>query len=254
MKIVRFLDSNRQPRVGWVNDDMVGEITGSIYGDFQREEALLPLSRVTLLAPVTPSKIICLGHNYSDHARELNAELPTLPLLFMKPPSSLIANGETILLPNQSQQVDFEGELAVVIGRRGRDIPAETARDFILGYTIANDVTARDLQMKDGQWTRCKGFDTFCPLGPWIETDMDPFDTLVTTHVNGVLRQMGSTKEMIFPIYQLVAYISAIMTLEPGDVILSGTPAGVGRIVDGDSVTVTIEGIGELVNPVKNRV
>jgi 2-keto-4-pentenoate hydratase/2-oxohepta-3-ene-1,7-dioic acid hydratase in catechol pathway len=201
-----------------------------------------------------PSKIICLGRNYPDHAKEQNAELPSLPMLFLKPPSAVVGPGETIYLPAQSQQVEYEGELAVVIGRRCKNVQTEQARDYILGYTIGNDVTARDLQHQDSQWTRAKGFDTFCPLGPWIETDISPFDTLISTHVNDVLRQMGSTKDMNFPVYQLVAYISAIMTLEPGDVIMTGTPAGVGRIVDGDVVKVTIEGIGELVNPVKNAV
>lgn len=253
MQIIRFLDTNKQPQTGWVNGDLVGLLEGNIFGEFHRDEAKLPLQKIKLLAPVTPSKIICLGRNYADHAREQNAELPAIPMLFLKPPSSVIAKGETILLPYQSQQVEYEGELAVVIGKHGRDIPAETARDYILGYTIANDITARDLQHKDSQWTRAKGFDTFCPLGPWIETNMDPFDTLISTHVNGVLRQMGSTKEMNFPVFQVLAYISSIMTLEPGDVILSGTPAGVGRIVDGDVVKIAIEGIGELINPVRNR-
>ncbi len=253
MQILRFLDANSQVQTGWVNEDRVGLIRGSIYGEYQREEANLSLSRLKILPPVAPSKIVCLGRNYPDHAKEQNAELPSLPMLFLKPPSALIAHRETILLPPESRQVDYEGELAVVLGKQARQVNAESARDFILGYTIANDVTARDLQHQDSQWTRAKGFDTFCPLGPWIETDMDPFDAIITTHVNGTLRQMGSSKEMNFPIYQLVAYISTIMTLEPGDLILSGTPAGVGPIQDGDVVRVNIEGIGELVNPVEKR-
>jgi 2-keto-4-pentenoate hydratase/2-oxohepta-3-ene-1,7-dioic acid hydratase in catechol pathway len=160
----------------------------------------------------------------------------------------LIAQGETILLPAQSRQVEFEGELAVVIGKKATHILADQARQYILGYTIANDVTARDLQKADNQWTRAKGFDTFCPTGPWIDTSVDPFDLLISTHVNGILRQMSSTKDMIFPIFELVAYISSIMTLEAGDLILTGTPAGVGELKPGDHVTVTIEGIGELTN------
>lgn len=253
MRIVRFIDSNKQVCTGWVNEDKVGLISGSIFGDFHREEAILPLNKVTLLAPVVPSKIVCLGRNYPDHAKEQNAELPALPMLFLKPPSAIIAYGETILRPPQSQQVDYEGELAVVIGKTACEVLPEKAREYILGYTIANDVTARDLQIQDSQWTRAKGFDTFLPLGPWIETELDPFDVLISTHVNGVLRQMGSTKEMNFPVYQLLAYISTIMTLEPGDLILTGTPAGVGRIDPGDYVKVSIEGIGELFNPVANR-
>jgi 2-keto-4-pentenoate hydratase/2-oxohepta-3-ene-1,7-dioic acid hydratase in catechol pathway len=253
MRIIRFLDANKQVCIGWVNEDRVGLISGSIYGDFHREEATIPLNRVTLLPPVAPSKVVCLGRNYPDHAREQNAELPSLPMIFLKAPSAIIGRGEKILLPPQSQQVDYEGELAVVIGKTACEVPAEQAREFILGYTIANDVTARDLQIKDSQWTRAKSFDTFLPIGPWIETDLDPFDVLINTHVNGVLRQMGSTKEMNFPVFQLVAYISTIMTLEPGDVILTGTPAGVGRIDDGDYVNISIEGIGELFNPVANR-
>lgn len=250
MQIIRFRDPNNQPTVGWVDGEKVGAIRGSVFGEYQREEATLPLAKLHLLPPVQPSKIICLGRNFPDQAREQNAVLPEMPMLFLKPPSALIAAGETILLPSQSQQVEFEGELAVVIGRRGKKIPADTVRHYILGYTIANDITARDLQEMDSQWTRAKGFDTFCPLGPWIETELNPFDVLISTHLNGVLRQMSSTREMNFPVYQLVTYITSIMTLEPGDVILTGTPAGGGRMVDGDYVKVTIDGIGELMNPV----
>jgi 2-keto-4-pentenoate hydratase/2-oxohepta-3-ene-1,7-dioic acid hydratase in catechol pathway len=253
MKILRYLDSAKQVQTGWLSEDLVGPIQGSIFGEYHREEATTPLARVQILAPVVPSKIICLGRNYPDHAKEQNAELPSVPMLFMKPPSAVIAAEEQIVLPYQSQQVDYEGELAIVISKRAKEISADQARAHILGYTIANDVTARDLQHKDNQWTRAKGFDTFCPLGPWIETDLDPFDVLISTYVNGVLRQMGSTKEMTFPVYQIVSYISSIMTLEPGDLILSGTPAGVGPLVDGDSVKITIEGIGELTNPVSKK-
>ncbi|HPO59722.1 MAG TPA: fumarylacetoacetate hydrolase family protein, partial [Anaerolineaceae bacterium] len=174
-----------------------------------------------------------------------------IPLLFLKPPSSVIGPGEAILLPPQSRQVEHEAELAVVIGRLGRWIPPEAALDYVFGYTVANDVTARDLQRRDGQWTRGKGFDTFCPLGPWIETDYDPYDNLITCRVNGEIRQMASTRDMIFPVQQLVAFASSVMTLEPGDVILTGTPAGIGPLLDGDEVAVDIEGIGELRNPVK---
>ena len=250
MRFVRFEDSENQVHQGWIVDDQVGLVDGSIFGAFQRQEVSIPLRKVKLLPPVTPSKIVCVGRNYAEHAREQGADLPTEPLIFFKPPSALIAPGEAIILPSQSQQVEYEGELAVVIGKRAKNITADTARQSILGYTIANDVTARDLQHKDNQWTRAKGFDTFCPVGPWIDTSVDPFDLLISTHVNGILRQMNSTKDLIFPIYNLVAYITSIMTLEPGDLILTGTPAGVGGLKQGDSVRVTIEGIGELTNPV----
>jgi 2-keto-4-pentenoate hydratase/2-oxohepta-3-ene-1,7-dioic acid hydratase in catechol pathway len=181
----------------------------------------------------------------------MDAEVPEVPLLFLKPPSSVIGPGETIVLPPQSQKIEHEAELAVVIGKRGRWLDPENAKDFILGYTIANDVTARDLQRRDGQWTRGKGFDTFCPIGPWIETEFDPADAVVTCSVNGELRQMGSTRDMVFSVRQLVAYISSVMTLEPGDVILTGTPSGVGQLADGDHVRINIEGVGELHNNVR---
>jgi 2-keto-4-pentenoate hydratase/2-oxohepta-3-ene-1,7-dioic acid hydratase in catechol pathway len=199
---------------------------------------------VRLLAPVEPSKIICVGRNYPEHAREHGEAVPQIPLLFLKPPSSVIGPGATIVLPPQSQQVEHEAELAVVIGKTGRWIPIERATEYIFGYTIANDVTARDLQRRDGQWTRSKGFDTFCPLGPWIDTELDPADTLITCRVNNAMR------EMVFTVPQLVAYASSIMTLSPGDVILTGTPAGVGPLAGGDTVEISIEGIGSLSNPV----
>ena len=211
----------------------------------------MPLSDLRLLPPVTPSKIICVGRNYAAHAHEHDVEVPEVPLLFLKPPSSVIGPDETILLPPQSQRVEHEAELAVVVGKRSRWLDLEGAKDAILGYTIANDVTARDLQRRDGQWTRGKGFDTFCPLGPWIETELDPADAVITCTVNGELRQMGSTRDMVFPVRQLVAYASSVMTLEPGDVLLTGTPAGVGLLADGDELVTSIEGIGEIRNPVR---
>jgi 2-keto-4-pentenoate hydratase/2-oxohepta-3-ene-1,7-dioic acid hydratase in catechol pathway len=191
-----------------------------------------------------------VGRNYAAHAREHDAEVPEVPILFLKPPSSLIGPEERIVLPPQSQQVEHEAELAVVIRRIGRWITADEAYQYVLGYTAANDVTARDLQRRDGQWTRAKGFDTFCPLGPWIETHFDPADALITCHVNGELRQMASTRDMVFRVRQLIAFASSVMTLEPGDVLLTGTPAGVGQLVDGDVVEVAVEGIGTLRNPV----
>jgi 2-keto-4-pentenoate hydratase/2-oxohepta-3-ene-1,7-dioic acid hydratase in catechol pathway len=181
----------------------------------------------------------------------MGADAPEIPLLFLKPPSSVIGPGQAIILPPQSQKVEHEGELAVVIGRRGRWVQAGDATDLVLGYTIANDVTARDLQRRDGQWTRGKGFDTFCPLGPWIDTEFDPADALITTHVNQELRQMASTRDMVFSVRQLIAFITSVMTLLPGDVILTGTPAGIGPLAAGDTVRVEIEELGSLSNPVK---
>jgi 2-keto-4-pentenoate hydratase/2-oxohepta-3-ene-1,7-dioic acid hydratase in catechol pathway len=250
MRIIRYKPEGESPRFGWVLDERVGPIEGSIFGDFRRLELDQDLSQVSLLAPLQPGKIICVGRNYVAHAHEHGAEVPELPLLFLKPPSAVIGPGEAIVLPPQSQQVEHEAELAVVIGRRGRWIPAEEALNYVLGYTIANDVTARDLQRRDGQWTRSKGFDTFCPLGPWIDTDFNPADALITCRVNGELRQMASTRDMVFDVRQLIAFASSIMTLEPGDVLLTGTPAGVSPIHPGDLVEITIEGLGVLQNPV----
>jgi 2-keto-4-pentenoate hydratase/2-oxohepta-3-ene-1,7-dioic acid hydratase in catechol pathway len=209
------------------------------------------LDHIRLLPPVEPGKIICVGRNFAAHAAEHNAQVPDRPLLFLKPPSSIIGPGDELMLPPQSQNVEHEAELALVIGRSGRWIHPDKACDHILGYTAANDVTARDLQQLDGQWTRGKGFDTFCPIGPWIETDLDPADALITCYVSGQMRQMGSTRDMHFPVTNLVAFISSVMTLNAGDLILTGTPAGVGPLHDGDEVTVEVEGIGELTNPVR---
>jgi 2-keto-4-pentenoate hydratase/2-oxohepta-3-ene-1,7-dioic acid hydratase in catechol pathway len=241
------------PRFGWVLNDKIGLVEGSIFDEFYRQEADIDLEAVRLHVPVQPSKIICVGRNYAAHAQEQAAEIPEVPMLFLKPPSALVGPGERIVLPPQSQQVEHEGELCVVIGRRGRWIAPEDAAQYILGYTLANDVTARDLQRRDGQWTRGKGFDTFCPVGPWIETEFDPSDALITTHVNGELRQMASTRDMVFNVRQLIAFASSVMTLEPGDLLLTGTPAGVGLLRPGDVVEVTIEGIGTLSNPVTSE-
>jgi 2-keto-4-pentenoate hydratase/2-oxohepta-3-ene-1,7-dioic acid hydratase in catechol pathway len=204
----------------------------------------------TLLPPVTPTKIVCIGRNYADHAKELGNEAPAEPLLFLKPPSALLAPNGTIIRPTVSQRVDFEGELAIVIGREAKNVRAADWRDYVRGFTCANDVTARDLQKKDGQFTRGKGFDTFLPLGPCLETDLDVANVRVTTRVNGDVKQDGTTADMIFPCAFLVEYITAIMTLVPGDLILTGTPAGVGPLASGDRVEVEIEGIGVLANAV----
>ena len=250
MRITRYQTASQSPSFGWVMEDKVGNLEGSPFSQFSRAEAIHPLEEVELLPPVIPSKIICVGRNYVAHAKEHDAEVPEVPLIFLKPPSTIIAHGETIQLPPQSQQVEHEAELAVVIGKTGRWIPPEDANDHVFGFTIANDISARDLQFRDGQWTRGKGFDTFCPLGPWIETKFDPADALITCHVNDEMRQMASTRDMVFNVRQLIAYVSSVMTLYPGDLLLTGTPAGVSTIVDGDVVEVTIEGIGSLRNPV----
>jgi 2-keto-4-pentenoate hydratase/2-oxohepta-3-ene-1,7-dioic acid hydratase in catechol pathway len=250
MRIVRYQTRNDPPRTGWILENKVGAIEGDIHGEYRRLEAELPLAEVKLLAPIQPTKILCLGRNYAEHAKEHEVEVPKVPLIFMKPPSSVIDPGETIVLPPQSQQVEHEAELVVVIGKRGRNVIAEDAQKLILGYTVGNDVTARDLQRSDGQWTRAKGFDTFCPFGPWIDTEFDPSDALITCKVNGQPRQMASTRDMVFNIGQLIAFITSVMTLEPGDLIFTGTPAGVGPLKPGDTVEVEIEGLGKLVNPV----
>lgn len=210
----------------------------------------MPLSAAELLAPVTPSKIVCVGRNYREHATELGNEVPAEPLLFFKPPSSLLAPGGAVMMPKVSERVDFEGELALVIARRARKLkPDMDWRAYVRGYTLANDVTARDLQKKDGQWTRAKGFDTFCPVGPFVSNEVDPGAGLtVETRVNGELRQHGSTGDFIFSIPELLSYITAAITLEPGDLLLTGTPAGVGPLTAGDRVEVSIAGLGVLSN------
>jgi 2-keto-4-pentenoate hydratase/2-oxohepta-3-ene-1,7-dioic acid hydratase in catechol pathway len=209
----------------------------------------IPLSAVELLPPVTPSKIACVGRNYRDHVKELGHELPIEPLIFLKPPSALLAPGGTVRMPAASARVDFEGELALVIGRRVRNLREEDWHGALRGYTLANDVTARDLQNKDGQWSRAKGFDTFCPVGPFVSDELDPEAGLtLETRVNGELRQHGSTLDFIFPIPRLLAHITAAMTLESGDLVLTGTPAGVGPLKAGDCVEVTIRGLGVLRN------
>ncbi|MBP9676434.1 MAG: fumarylacetoacetate hydrolase family protein [Anaerolineaceae bacterium] len=250
MKIIRFSTTKYPDNYGWLLDNEIGLIEGEIFSEYRRLETVLSLDRVTILPPVVPSKIICIARNYVDHARERNAEIPETPMIFLKPPSAIIQPGVPIRIPPQSTQVEHEAELAIVIGKEGRWIDPQDAHAYIFGFTIANDVTARDLQQTESQWTRAKGFDTFCPLGPWIETELDTTDLLITCKVNGELRQMASTKEMIFPVPQIVSFVSNIMTLVPGDVILTGTPAGVGILEPGDKVDITIEGIGSLSNPV----
>ena len=210
-----------------------------------------PLAEVRLLAPVLPSKVVAVDRNYVSYLRETDGGLPPEPVLFLKPSTSVTGPGDAIKYPVKlTDRVDFEGELAVIIGRLCRQVPRERAEDVIFGYTCANDVTARDLQARDGQWTRAKGFDTFCPLGPWMETGTNPADLALTTTVNGAVRQQARTSELLWDVPDLIAHVSQVMTLLPGDVLLTGTPAGVGPLIDGDEVSVTIESIGMLTNRV----
>ena len=229
-------------------DDHAVLLDGHPFGPIRRTEQAAPLSDVRLLAPIIPTKILCVGRNYADHAKEMGGEVPTEPLIFSKPATSVIGPGDQIVLPRLSKEVHHEAELAIVIGRLTRNVAVEDAHHAIFGFTCANDVTARDLQRSDGQWTRAKGFDTFCPLGPWIETELDPGAVGLQCTVNDDVRQKGSTADLVFDAAQLVAYCAAFATLLPGDVILTGTPAGVGELRDGDVVTVTADGIGDLTN------
>ncbi len=251
MKIIRF-QSTVGPGYGIVEGQTVYRATGDYASGFQSEEAVGELDQLTLLCPCQVTKIVAVGRNYAAHAAEHGNEVPSQPLIFLKPPSAVIGPGEPIACPPQSAQVEHEAELAVVIGRRARRVTAADAWGHVLGYTCANDVTARDLQRSDGQWSRAKGFDTFAPLGPWIVTELDPTDLNVVCRVNGQVTQQASTADMVFKIPQLVEYITAAMTLEPGDVILTGTPEGVSPIQPGDEVEVEIAGIGALRNPVES--
>ncbi|MEU5999166.1 fumarylacetoacetate hydrolase family protein [Streptomyces sp. NPDC047197] len=228
-------------------------IKGIPFADFELSGTKVPLSKVRLLPPVLPNKVVGIGRNYADHAAELGNEVPDVPVAFFKPSTSVIGPGDAIAYPSFSQELHYEAELAVVIGRMCREVPRERARDVILGYTCANDVTARDVQRRENQWARAKGFDSSCPLGPWVETELDPSDLTIQCMVNGEQRQLGRTAEMVRSIEDLIVHISEAMTLLPGDVILTGTPAGVGPLNVGDEVAVTIEGIGTLTNKVIKR-
>jgi len=233
---------------------LAGHPFGGKKDDIKLTGARFSLEEVRLLAPILPSKVVCIGKNYADHVREMGGDRPAEPVIFLKPSTAVCGPGDPILRPAQlSERVDYEGELAVVIGRVCREVPAQRVAEVIFGYTCANDVTARDLQARDGQWTRAKGFDTFCPLGPWIETDADPADLALVTRLNGEVRQESRTSLLLYDVRALVMFVSQVMTLLPGDVLLTGTPAGVGPMDKGDEVAVTIEGIGTLSNPVTDR-
>ncbi|MFF8504760.1 fumarylacetoacetate hydrolase family protein [Streptomyces anulatus] len=228
-------------------------IKGIPYADFELSGTKVPLNKVRLLPPVLPNKVVAIGRNYAEHAAELGHEVPDAPITFFKPTTSVIGSGDAIEYPSFSNDLHHEAELAVVIRRMCREVPRERVKDVILGYTCANDVTARDVQQREKQWARAKGFDTSCPLGPWVETDVDPRDLTIQATVNGEQRQLGRTSDMVRSIEDLIVHITEAMTLLPGDVILTGTPAGVGPLHVGDEVAVTIEGIGTLTNKVIKR-
>ncbi len=251
-RIVRVMTDDG-PRWGVAPGEEVQALRGDPFGSLEVGERLGQLQELTLLAPVTPSKVICVGLNYPAHADESNKEIPSEPLLFFKPPSAVIGPDASIVLPPQSEHVDYEGELAVVMGRSCRNARVEEAWRYVFGVMCGNDVTARDLQRRDNQWARAKGFDTFCPLGPWIVTGLSEAtvqDLEVVCRVNGQVRQAARTSNMVFSASELIAYASSIMTLEPADVIMTGTPEGVGPLGSGDVVEVEVEGIGILRNPV----
>jgi 2-keto-4-pentenoate hydratase/2-oxohepta-3-ene-1,7-dioic acid hydratase in catechol pathway len=235
-------------------DDLVArEVADHPFGTPTFTGNTWPMADVRVLAPILPSKVICIGKNYADHAREMGGEPPADPVMFLKPSTSVIGQNAAIKLPRDSSRVDFEGELVAVVGRPCRDVSAAQAASVILGYTIANDVTARDQQKADGQWTRGKGHDTFCPLGPWIETAVDPSDLAITTTLDGEKKQDSRTSLLLHDVPALIEWVSKVMTLLPGDVILTGTPAGVGPMTAGQKVEITVEGIGTLSNPVEPR-
>jgi 2-keto-4-pentenoate hydratase/2-oxohepta-3-ene-1,7-dioic acid hydratase in catechol pathway len=259
MRIVRFSPGpnsglGTDPLFGLLEEDgiNISVIAGDpIYAGVSKTGAVIQLSDVRLLAPVIPrSKVVCIGKNYADHAAEMDSEVPAEPIIFLKPNTSVIGPNDTIVWPAMSDRVDHEAELAIVIGRICKDVPRERVNDVIFGYTVANDVTARDLQKKDGQWSRAKGFDTFCPIGPWIDTDFIPGTQRITATVNNESKQDAHLNQMIFGVPEIIQFVSQVMTLLPGDVILTGTPAGIGPMQPQGTVTVAIEGLGELTNRV----
>lgn len=261
MRILRFTpptgsNLGSDPLFGVLEDDStIRVINGDpLYSGIQLRDERIPLASVRILAPVIPrSKVVCVGKNYADHAAEMGGEVPKEPIIFLKPNTSVIGPNDIINWPIQSERVDHEAELAIVISRICKDVPKERYKDVIFGYTIANDVTARDIQKGDGQWTRGKSFDTFCPLGPWIDTDFVPAKQSITAEVAGEIKQNAHLDEMVFDIPTIINFISSAMTLLPGDVILTGTPAGIGPVIPGEEVKIAIEGLGELTNRVSAR-
>mgnify|MGYP005842963943 CR=1 FL=1 len=252
MRLVRYRFGDRIAH-GVLEGDAIRALRGTFFEDPVPTGEEVPADDVRLLAPVLPAKVIGVAKNFPAHAAEFASEVPEEPLLFLKPSTAVSGPGDPIPLPPISRRVDYEGELAVVVGRIARNVRAEDASAYILGYTCANDVTLRDLQGRDGQWTRAKGFDGSCPLGPWIQTELDPTDVRIETRLNGETRQFASTADMVFGVASLIEFVTTFMTLLPGDVILTGTPEGVGRLSPGDRVEVEVEGIGVLANPVEAR-
>ena len=254
LRIVRFAACNKV-KYGVLDMSEIRGLKGSPFARFKGpgysfafDGHTWEFDNVKLLAPCTPSKIVCLGLNYRSHAEETGLPIPSVPLIFLKPSTAVIGPDDEIILPRLSKRVDYEGELGVVIGRKAKDVPCDSAKDYVLGYTCVNDVSERYVQKEDGQWTRAKGYDTFAPVGPWIEADIHPDDLEVETYLNGELRQSARTSDLIFGISELIEFISGVMTLLPGDVIATGTPSGIGRMNPGDVVEVRIEGIGTLKN------
>lgn len=261
MRVVRFsplpdAGVGTDPLYGILEEDnSITVITGDpIYQGIQKTAAKLDLTKVRLLAPVIPrSKIVAIGKNYADHAAEMGGVVPEEPIIFIKPNTTVIGPSDTIVWPQMAPSIDYEAELAIVIGRVCKEVPVERVNDVIFGYTLANDITCRELQKKDGQWARAKGFDTFCPLGPWIETDFIPGNQRIATTLNGEIKQDAHLSDMIFKVPEIIAFVSSVMTLLPGDVIITGTPAGIGPMPEKSTVAVSIEGLGQLTNKVSAR-
>lgn len=254
MKIARFIHDH-EVHFGVVDGDAVRLLEGDPLHDGISETGdVLDLSAVDLIAPVAPSKVICVGMNFAEHAAEMHHDGPTTPLIFLKPPTAVVGDGDAIVIPPLPGRIVHEGELAVVIGQHAHRVAEADWKDVVFGYTIANDVSARDVMFADGQWARAKGYDTFCPIGPWIETEFDPFERHeITTTVDGEVRRHGFTADMTHKIPEIIAFVSDAFTLHPGDIICTGTPAGLGGFTDGQTVTITIDGIGTLSNPARNR-
>jgi 2-keto-4-pentenoate hydratase/2-oxohepta-3-ene-1,7-dioic acid hydratase in catechol pathway len=250
MKIVRIRLAGEEIAYGAVEPEGIRVHQGTPFVAWEPTETLIPFEEARLLAPVFPTKVIGVGRNYAEHAAERGVEVPAEPVIFLKPATAVVGPGAAVVIPPEAEEVHHEAELAVVVGRVARRVAAEDAGGYILGYTAGNDVTARDLQRRDGQWGRAKGFDTFCPLGPAIETELDPSGLSISCLVNDEMRQQGNTADMVFGVAELLAFISRVMTLLPGDVILTGTPAGIGPVRPGDRMSVEIERIGALRNPV----
>ncbi len=261
MRVVRFTphpdaELGTDPLFGILEDDnQISIISGDpIYHGIQRTAAKVELTKVRLLAPVIPrSKIVCVGKNYADHAAEMGGVVPDEPIIFLKPNTSVIGPGDTIVWPAMAPSIDYEAELAIVIGRVCKEVPKERVNDVIFGYTIANDVTSREIQRKDGQWMRAKSFDTFCPIGPWIETEFIPGTQRISTTLDGVIKQDGKISDMIFSVEEIVHFVTQVMTLLPGDVIITGTPAGIGPMGEKSTVSISIDGLGQLTNKVSTR-